>query len=71
MSLFPLVLIKSMNYRPFILSSMMFVSKRFESGPFQYMGLEIILAVLRKCMKNLFLHRLLRKWETTRSLKRR
>jgi len=54
MSLFPLVLIKSINHRPIIMSSSIrFVFKRFEFGPLHYMGLEIILAVLKSCMKNL------------------
>lgn len=54
MSLFPLVLIKSINHRPIIMSSSIrFVFKRFQFAPLHYMGLEIILAVLKSCMKNL------------------
>jgi hypothetical protein len=54
MSLFPLVLIKSVNHRPIIMSrSVRFIFKRFEFGPLHYMGLEIVLAVLKSYMKDL------------------
>jgi len=36
-------------------SSIRFVFKRFEFGPLHYMGLEIIVAVLKSCLKNLLL----------------
>ena len=54
MTVFPLVLIKSIDHRPIIMSSSIrFVFKRFEFGPLHYTGLEIFLAVLKSCMRNL------------------